>query len=465
MAHIFISYSHKDKAYVEKLEARLIGEGFDVWVDHRIDYGSRWTQEIERAIDTCAAYIVVMSENSAKSRWVQRERNHAEKRGKPLFPLLLKREGWFSLNDTQFVDVTGGKLPPADFYEDLAKFVPRKAGAASIGAGVKPGLKNKQPLIIAGIALGVLVLALLGVMLNNIFSEPAPPVEVALKTSAVPVVTIPVTPVDLDPVDPTDIPATNIPAPTQDPNKPPADAQLADTWTRPTDGMLMSYIPAGEFQMGSEDGGDDEKPVHTVYLDGFWMDQTEVTNAMYATCVTNGRCEEPSDRTYFDNPLYANHPVVYVDWEAANNYCEKVGGRLPTEAEWEKAARGGLEGKKYPWGDEEPVCVLGAENGANFYGCNASGTENVGSFSANGYGLYDMAGNVWEWVADWYGEYPALLSPLENPTGPLSGGYRYRVLRGGAWVINEYFSRSADRVRVAPDYYNSYFGFRCVRSP
>ncbi len=121
MSHIFISYSHKDTAYVEKLEKKLISEGFDLWVDHRIDYGSRWTKEIEKAIDACDAYIIVMSKNSAESQWVERERIHAEKRRKPFFPLLLKGERWFSLADIQFVDVTSGELPPVGFYEKLNK--------------------------------------------------------------------------------------------------------------------------------------------------------------------------------------------------------------------------------------------------------------------------------------------------------------------------------------------------------
>ena len=126
MGHIFISYSHKDSNYVEQLEKKLIEEGFSVWVDHRIDYGSQWPKTIERAVDTCDAYIVVMSEDSANSIWVQREAIQAEKRKKPFFPLLLKGEVWFSLGNIQYVDVTGGVLPPDEFYRKLEKVTPRK---------------------------------------------------------------------------------------------------------------------------------------------------------------------------------------------------------------------------------------------------------------------------------------------------------------------------------------------------
>ena len=457
MGHIFISYSHKDTAYVEKLEAKLIREGFDVWVDHRIDYGSRWTKEIEKAINTCDAYIVVMSETARESQWVERERIHAEKRRKPFFPLLLKGDAWFELGNIQFMDVRGGKLPPKAYYENIARFVPRKENPASVGAGVEsniPAKKNLQLWVGGAVLVGLLILG--GFALSNIFDKTDPPVEVTADVTVAPA-TIPAVPVDKDP--------TLTPEPEGSSLIPPADAQLGDTWTRPTDGMVMSYISAGEFQMGSEDGEDDEQPVHTVYLDAFWMDQTEVTNTMYLACVEAGRCEEPSDRTYLDNPAYANHPVVYVNWEAANNYCEKVGGRLPTEAEWEKAARGGLNGKEYPWGDEKPVCSLYVENGAKFNdneNCKASGTETVASFSSNGYGLYDMAGNVWEWVADLYGENYYADSPSSNPLG-INSGYM-RILRGGSWAYSDYHARSSYRYDSLKNSSLDSIGFRCARS-
>ena len=235
---------------------------------------------------------------------------------------------------------------------------------------------------------------------------------------------------------------------------------VGSNWTRPAEGMSMSFIPAGEFQMGSDDGDGDEQPVHSVYLDAFWMDQTEVTNAMYADCVTAGACGTPGGR-YFDAPNYADHPVTYVSWNAAETYCEWAGARLPTEAEWEKAARGGLEGANYPWGDQIPSCAVGAENGAQYYSC-GGGTVSVGSFGENGYGLYDMAGNVYEWVADWYdGEYYAS-SPGNNPSGPSSGNSR--VLRGGSWYYNNYALRSAYRYRTDPTYAYLNIGFRCSRS-
>ncbi|MEW5868753.1 MAG: SUMF1/EgtB/PvdO family nonheme iron enzyme [Chloroflexota bacterium] len=229
-------------------------------------------------------------------------------------------------------------------------------------------------------------------------------------------------------------------------------------------GVPMVLIPAGEFQMGSESGNSDEKPVHTVYLDDYYIDVYEVTNARYIECVTAVRCDPPDESksytrsSYYGNPEYADYPVIYVTWEMADTYCQWRGGRLPTEAEWEKAARGGLENELYPWGDEAPTCKQ-----ANFNGSGCVGdTSPVGSYVPNGYGLYDMAGNVWEWVQDWYLESFYGSSRRDNPTGPASG--ESRVLRGGGWYDNERGLRVADRSRIAPaDSYN-YFGFRCARS-
>jgi serine/threonine-protein kinase len=236
-------------------------------------------------------------------------------------------------------------------------------------------------------------------------------------------------------------------------------SEEVESKTRDKDNMEMAFIPAGEFEMGNEGGDGDEDPVHTVYLDAYWIDKYEVTNAQYDLCVQSGECELPgcSDRD--------NLPVVCVDWYDAQAYCTWAGARLPSEAEWEKAARGDLEGQLYPWGDEDPNCILGAENGAQFRGsdCGDQLVE-VGSYAPNGFGLFDMAGNVWEWVADWYDSNYYILSPTENPPGPEDGGAR--VLRGGSWLNHEGRLRVSERYSSYPDNpVNYYFGFRCASSP
>jgi len=227
------------------------------------------------------------------------------------------------------------------------------------------------------------------------------------------------------------------------------------------DGAPMVLIPAGEFQMGDafDEGNSDERPVHTVYVDAFYMDVYEVTNAQYKKFMDATGYKAPTD--WDDDSFNApDHPVVGVSWHDAKAYAEWAGKRLPTEAEWEKAARGGLVGKRYPWGDEI------THNDANYDDTGGknqwSNTSPVGGFAPNGYGLYDMAGNVWEWCADWHGSNYYSKSLKLNPTGPKSGSYR--VLRGGLWYYNAFTLRVACRNARTSTSTNSNIGFRCGAS-
>lgn len=225
-----------------------------------------------------------------------------------------------------------------------------------------------------------------------------------------------------------------------------------DIWN--IDGMEMVYVPAGEFIMGSKDGDIDEKPVHVVYLDAYWIDKYEVTNEQYADCVETGVCEEPGDTKYYDDANYANHPVVYVDWYQGQDYCQWVGRRLPTEAEWEKAARG-TDGRTYPWG-ENITCSY-----AQYIGCPGT-TLAVGSLSkgASPYGALDMAGNVWEWMSSLYMDYPYDADDGRENLDKSDN----RVLRGGSCLISEKEVRSANRFMSNPDL-RDILGFRCATSP
>jgi len=220
--------------------------------------------------------------------------------------------------------------------------------------------------------------------------------------------------------------------------------------------MVQVYIPAGEFLMGSDSGEENAQPVHEVYLDGFWMDEHEVTADQFQKFM-----EETSHSA--DPKNSGNYPVAGVNIQDALSYCEWAGRRLPTEAEWEKAARGGLEGKLYPWGDEYfnniPGDIGGAQGGNGVHD-----PINVQTYAPNGYGLYDMAGNIWEWTADFYDENYYSNSPENNPTGPQDG--ELYVVRGGSWFLWMNNLRVDHRFWSGdgPDSGGDHIGFRCVES-
>jgi len=231
------------------------------------------------------------------------------------------------------------------------------------------------------------------------------------------------------------------------------------------DGMIMVYVPAGEFLMGSTDldsmALDGEKPQHLVYLDAFWIDRTEVTNAQYNKCVSAEACSASS---YADDSRFNgdDQPVVGMDWNDAQVYCQWAERQLPTEAQWEKAARG-TSGQLYPWGNQPASCEYAVMNDGSGNSCGKGDAAwPVGSKprGVSLYGALDMAGNVWEWVADWYDDRYYANSPSQNPQGPSSG--RLRVMRGASLDNNSVCARAACRYNRTPVDRSSNFGFRCV---
>jgi formylglycine-generating enzyme required for sulfatase activity len=220
------------------------------------------------------------------------------------------------------------------------------------------------------------------------------------------------------------------------------------------DGATYVFVPAGEFAMGSTNGNADEQPVHPVNLDSFWIMQTEVTNGEYQRCVEAGACAKPRGE-HWDDPAFAAYPVVGIAWDDANLYAAWAGGRLPTEAEWEKAARG-PNGGAYPWGDDIPNDSL-----LNFEEPKGA-PQPVGSYPAGAspYGVLDMAGNVEEWIADWYQPDYYKLSPADNPLGPENGVLR--GLRGGSFKVDRNAVRATYRSGYPPDARLESAGFRVV---
>ena len=245
--------------------------------------------------------------------------------------------------------------------------------------------------------------------------------------------------------------------------------------TLPTDiidakGVTMRLVPAGAFTMG-------EYEFHQISLPDYYMDKYEVTNTLYKACVEAGHCGLPRNTSRYDDEKYTNHPVVYVNWGQAQTYCEWRGARLPTEAEWEKAARG-TDARTYPWGkgiDCQKANFSGCVNGIDLVGvpCHKSthfgcvgGTKPVGSYpqGVSPYGLHDMAGNVWELVADWYDHtyYETLPENAFDPQGPESG--EFRATRGGAFDASDGLTGSGSRMWGPPDQFFFNVGFRCALS-
>jgi formylglycine-generating enzyme required for sulfatase activity len=210
-------------------------------------------------------------------------------------------------------------------------------------------------------------------------------------------------------------------------------------------------VPAGTFLMGADDvPAGDSTPQHRVYLPLYWIDRYEITNREYRQCVEAGACHEPEDLRFYQDPGHADHPVVYVSWFDAQDYCAWGGGRLPSEAQWEKAARG-THALVYPWGDQLDRTRLNSNN-------RIGGTQPVGSYPAGAspYGVLDMAGNVWEWVSDWYDGYPGSSFSSEMY------GQKYKVVRGGSWNHPAEDARTYHRDIAYPARALAVVGFRCV---
>jgi len=308
--------------------------------------------------------------------------------------------------------------------------------------------------------LAVVIILSMGLAACGPTPTPVPPTDTP---TPVPPTNTPLPPTDtptpLPPTDtPTPVPPTDTPTPVPPTNTPPPP---------PPD---MVYVPAGEFIMGSE--WRYEKPVHTVYLDAFYIDKTEVTNAQYRQCIEAGVCTQPHNTQWYNDPSRAEHPVICIDWYQAKAYCEWAGKRLPTEAEWEKAARG-TDGRLYPWGntfDESKLnfCDRNCPPSNVFRSASLddgyADTAPVGNYPAGAspYGALDMAGNVYEWVADWHLSDYYSQSPGRNPLGPDSG--TAKVLRSGSWNDAGWGARCAYRVLGSPDQWGELRGFRCARS-
>lgn len=370
-----------------------------------------------------------------------------------------------------FITPDGGQYLVLEFVEgeDWAQALTRiraltaaQAGASSEPAGASTGKAGRiGPFLLAGLGLWVAILAILLAVRPSSNVRRVRPTSFIVHASATPV-----------------LPPTHTPAPTPTevevkvtPMPLPVCASIGLTWTRPSDIAGMVCVPAGEFLMGSTasdpDAYADEMPQHAVFLDAFWIDKTEVTTRQYNRCVRTGVCTPAS---YAHDARYAGGdlPVVGVTWQDAQTYCQWAGAALPTEAQWEKAVRGPSaspeDSRIYPWGNQLATCEYAVMNDGHGDGCGQGTIPGpVGSKpkGASPYGALDMAGNLWEWTADWYDQGYYAVSPSRNPSGPAGG--TYRVARGGSLTNIASGVRAASRDLNLPGSWGREVGFRCAR--
>jgi formylglycine-generating enzyme required for sulfatase activity len=467
----FISYSRVNSEFVVRLAKDLKGAGFDVWLDQLdIPKGARWDDAIEAAVERSSTFMIVLAPESIESQNVKDELSYAIDSGKHLLPVVIRPcKIPLRLRRFQYVDFTD--KPYKESLADIKRLLSNtqrlmkpqpeapvhEAGSPSplvTGPLVPPELltplesfreeeprnQNRLHRFILPVSLGVIALATMAgaavfAMNRNEPPPPAPTVVTVTSTPVPPTLTFT---------------STAIPLPLEVPDE---------------HGVTMRLVSAGDFLMGSEAGLEDEQQVQMHFLDTFYIDKYEVTNLQYRACVQAGACLPPqkinsSTRTgYYNKPEFNSYPVVYVDWNMARSYCEWRSARLPTEAEWEKAARG-PDGSNYPWGDGDDISC----EQANYSGCQKD-TISVSSLgnAVSAYGVYNMAGNVYEWVSSLYKPYPYdLFDGREDLEAPGE-----RVIRGGSWrsVDSKGEVRSSHREKADSPTAREDIGFRCLRTP
>jgi formylglycine-generating enzyme required for sulfatase activity len=477
MWDVFVSHAWEDKEEVARpLAEAMRRAGLRVWYDEfTLTLGDSLRRSIDHGLAQSRYGIVVLSPHFFAKEWPQRELDGLVAKevssGKTILPV------WHNVT-----------------WEDVNRFSPTLADKLAVSTAkgldavveeilqalrpvpavmIRPPVKPRRPVNWMMVGMLVALIAAFSVLIPTwLFETPT-----ATPTSSP--THIPVTSTDGEPprqeVTP---PADRDTGPLRRDTIPLNHTQIntpTNTPFPPTAPPSMVYVPASEFIMGTTTSEvdyafslcrkydddcernwfEDEQPQHIVYLDAFYIDRTEVTNSQYQKCVQAGVCNVPSNTSYYDNADYAQHPVSCVTWDDADVYCKWAGKRLPTEAEWEKAARG-IDKRTYPWGEG-----IDCEH-AQYSEC-GKGTVPVGSKpkGASPYGALDMAGNVWEFVADWYAPGYYSQSTGRNPLGPDSGAGR--VLRGGSWGSDCVFARCASRGRYDPILQCVGIGFRCAR--
>jgi formylglycine-generating enzyme required for sulfatase activity len=451
--YVFLCYAHEDTRFAVKLVQALKQQGIDVWLDQKqTPQLEAWERPITAALRDCADFVLVLSPEAVESWDVRDQTLQAVAAGKRILPVMSRPcLPPAAVGDRSAIDFS------RSFRSGLAQLLNVLAQRSSAQGSLAPSPRFGLSMgwasgrwLAAGLAFALMVGLALAVrpgLERELVTAPGPGEATGQMETVIRVAGDALQQVE--------------------PASPPIN-----TLRRAMDRKVMVWVAAGDFLMGSldsdADADEDEKPQRTVYLDGFWIDQTEITNAEYQRCVDRGSCTPNwAIKGLFTGP---SAPVVGVRWDQAAAYCAWAGGRLPTEAEWEKAARG-IDGQLFPWGDEfdgtrlnycDSSCVA---DWRDFQGNDGYRyTAPVGSYPAGAspYGVLDMSGNVWEWTATWYDAQAYATSAYRNPTGPEHGVQR--VIRGGSWLYRGPSLRAARRHRDVPTSHYDNIGFRCAVS-
>jgi len=530
---VFISYRRDDVYTALAVYQNLTAQGYDVFFDYTSIHSGDFEQIIVSNIKARAHFVLILTPTALDrcnepGDWLRREIEIAIDEKRNIVPLFFKG---FNFGAPSVTDKLTGKLENLNryngmnVYEDYFKDamerlseqflnVPLETVIHPLSTEVQKVVKKEQlaadealvkektevekvlastrllgagrNLKLIGGGIGILLVLIVGVvgiksLLNNkTQTESATPPPTTESVAMQPVATEP---------------AVEAPTATETvvgvPVESDTNLDVGSTMTSPKDGMTLVYVPAGKFEMGSDSDYEDEAPAHTVNLDAYWMDKTEVTNLMFANFLNQVISQVVvfsdeavqmdgntiydlicsgctwDDRITWDGERFSavsaleNHPVVLASWYGAQAYCSWAGRRLPTEAEWEKAARG-ENGFTYPWGNDQPSDSL-LNYGPSYSLSVETGTSEVGSYpdGASPYGALDMEGNVSEWVSDWYSDTYYAASPSSNPTGPNTGSDR--VIRGSSWGddSNDYV-RASYRWYYDPTQRLNTLGFRCA---
>ena len=460
--HIFISYSKKDSTFANKLADNLSEAGLKIWIDRSIGGGEQWRESIEQNLKAAGDVIIIVSKNSLASDWVQHEGSLAYGWGKKLYPILIDTVGnlppwleeyqWIDFvqppYETAFTALVAALTPPNPVQDllDQQVYAYQQTGELIGEAVLRVIEENKADLKINENAKTTIQKSRQKVSRNRQAKWLWGGIFSTLIILVVVVITLGAT------------------------------GQIAKLVYQPIP-ISWVTVPAGDFLMGSSEQDiqaliemcpncprslfESESPQRKIWVGEFEIGKYEITNRQYRQCVLAGECKSPRN-VYWELDDYNEFPVTHVDWEDANTFCQWSGARLPTESEWEKAARG-TSGSWYPWGNEPPTCSL-----SNIYiaaECDSLQSAQVGKYSPKGdspFGVADMVGNVWEWQ-NVTGDTNTFMSSSDAVTIP-NYSIESRVLKGGSYLVGEgYLLRTAFRFQdekfaVADDY-----GFRCAK--